>query len=217
MESLDYDFAVSKYSKDDFRYEFVNAYIAYVKEFCNKNIYNCKFERPRNDAKFLNFYIYIENPDPDVQYPIDNPKHEYILAFYEVLKKCSLRGITMDTRIQFILKDILKTMKVTTIAKAWQDIHEQIENLFSECACLSARGIYFYVFIHSDKFEKLLKDEARMKEIKRYTYEAIKRCDKDNVWKYEDYCIKIDTYKIYQEIGGRNYFNSDAMNLCRCI
>ncbi|BBB90975.1 hypothetical protein MAMMFC1_01642 [Methylomusa anaerophila] len=217
MESLDYDFAVSRYSKEDFRYEFVNAYIACVKGLCNKIIYNCKLERPRNDSEFLNFYIYMENPDSNVQYRIDNPKHEYILAFYEVLKKCNLQGITMNTRIQFILKDIVKTMKATAVTKAWKDIHEPIGNLFPECAYLSAWEIYFYVFIQNDKYEKLLADEARMEEIKRYSYKAVKRCDKDNVWKYEEYRIKVDNYKIYHDIGGRNYFNSDAMNLCRCI
>lgn len=217
MESLDYDFAVSRYSKDDFRYEFINAYTAYVEKHCNKVIYNCKFERPRNDAEFMNLYIYMENPDPNIRFRIDNPKHEYILAFYEVLKKCSLRGITMDTRIQFILKDIVKTMKATAVKKAWQDIHEPIKDIFPECMYLSSWGLYFYVFINSDVYEKILKDKERLKEIKRYCYEAVKKYDKDNVWTYEEYHIQLDNYKTYQEIGGRNYFNSDAMNSCFCI
>ncbi|MEN6445239.1 MAG: hypothetical protein ABFC98_04245 [Candidatus Cloacimonas sp.] len=217
MKSLDYDFAVSRYSRTDFRYEFVNAYIAYVKKFYNKFIYNCKLERPRNDAEFLNFYIYMEDPGPEIQYRIENPNHKYILAFYEVLIKCKLQGITKDMRIQFILKDIVEIMKATAVAKAWQEIHEPIEELFPECTYLCSWGRYFYVFIHTEKYEVILKDKARLEEIKKYCFEAVKRYDRDNVWKYEEYRIKVDNDKIYQEIGGGNYFNSDAMNLCRCI
>jgi len=42
----------------------------------------------------------------------------------------------------------------------------------------------------------------------------VKKCDKNIVWTYEEYHIKVDNNKMYQRIGGRNYFNSDAMNLC---
>lgn len=215
-DSLDYDFAVSKYGENDFRYKFINAYTKHVMENYNKVIYNCKVERPDYDSEFLNVYIYLKDLDGDVRGRIDDPSHGFILSFHEVLKTWHLPGITENTSIQFILKDIVKIMKAAPIAKAWHDINKQIGSLFPECARIASWGSCFYVFIHSDKYEQLIENKAKLEGIKKYCYEATKRYDIDNVWKYEEYYILIDNYKTYKEFG-QHFFNSDAMNQCLLI
>lgn len=217
IDSLDYDFAISKYGENDSRYKFINAYTKHVMENYNKVIYNCKVERPRYDSKFLNVYIYLKDLDGDVHGRIDDPAHKFILSFHEVLKTWRLPGITENIRIQFVLKDIVKIMKAAPIAKAWHDINNQICILFPECAHIASWGSCFYVFIHSDKYDQLIKNKAKLEEIKKYCYEATKRYDINNVLKYEEYYILIDNYKTYKEIGGQHFFNSDAMNRCSLI
>lgn len=47
MDSFDYDFAVQKYRKSDFRFKFVKHYMKRIEATYGIQIFNCKFERPR--------------------------------------------------------------------------------------------------------------------------------------------------------------------------
>lgn len=213
IESSDYDFAISRYKEDDFRYEFVKKYIEYIKEKYGVNIFNCKFERPDSYSKFINFYIYLWQADPDIHYRIEDEKNKYIESFYEILKSTKLLGITETTEIQFLVKDILKTMISHSSNKAWNNIHKTIKSIFSEVVVVSYWNT-FYVFINDDDFEKTVLDKEYLNEIRKYCYKATKEYDVDNVLDYSNFHIRIDNYKNYKEIGGQNYFNSDYMFNC---
>ncbi len=63
VESSDYDFAMLNYTKHDFRYEFVESYMKYIKNCYGITVFNCKFERPKTEIDFINFYIYLWEDD----------------------------------------------------------------------------------------------------------------------------------------------------------
>ena len=216
IESSDYDFAVSKYSKDDFRYNFVSKYIEYFKDIYGVDIFNCKFERPDNDSKFINFYIYLWGADPDINYRIEDKNNNYKKVFYEILKNNKLSGITETTYIQFFVKDIFKTMICHSSNCAWRDINNDIKSKFPEVKSINYWNT-FYIFINADNFEKAVSDKNYLNEIRIYCYEAAKKYDIDNVLEYSNFHIRVDNYKNYHEIGGQHYFNSDCMFNCHII
>lgn len=213
IESSDYDFAIYKYKEDDFRYDFVKRYIEYIKKKYSIDIFNCKFERPDSDSKFINFYIYLWQADLDINYRIEDKHNKYIESFYEVLKSTKLLGITETTEIQFLVKDILKTMISHSSNRAWNNIHQTIKSVFQEVVAVSYWNT-FYVFINDDDFEKRSLDKDYLNKIRMYCYKVTKEYDVNNVLDYSNFHIKIDNYKNYKEIGGHNYFNSDYMFNC---
>lgn len=216
MESIDYDFAVHRYNKSDFRFTFISKYIKYFKENINIEIFNCKFERPRNDSNFINFYIYLWKENPDVQYRIEENTKNYVKVFYEILKNNSLPGITETTNVQFLIKNILTTMISHSTSSAWHNIHNSINSVFPKVSKLSYWNV-FYVFINDNDFESVVSDTDYLYEIRLFCYKATKACDMDNVVEFNNFHIRIDNFKNYQSIGGQHYFNSDLMSSCLSV
>ena len=58
VPNLDYEFATARYSNSNFRRAFVDKFIRYVANDSEVEIYNCRFEKPRNEINLINFYIY---------------------------------------------------------------------------------------------------------------------------------------------------------------
>lgn len=213
MESSDYDFATTKYQIHDFRYKFVHEYILYIKVNNNIEIYNCKFNRPKFSSNFINFYIYMKNPDKRLLFTrIEDRNNVYVSSFYEVLKEFRLPAITVNTRIQFIVRDINVVMKAYGYSHAWNWLHNNINKKFLEIESLNYWNTY-YVMIKTEYFHKIIEDKEYLEKIKTYCYKYVKECDADNVWTYEEFHIRFEDYNIYRSLG-QHYFNSDAMFEC---
>lgn len=213
MESGDYDFAKQKYPESDFRCKFVQEYIKHIELIYGIKIYNCKFERPQPDGKFLNFYIYLWEDDPTVYYRIEDPNHFYAKAFYKILNENSLPAVTKELPIQILLKNISRVMHGRVLDLTWHDIHILIKEIFPEIADLNYWSD-FYVFIKKDEYEKVVKTTSRMDQIKEYCYKSATKNDVHHILNFDQFHIRIDNYENYRLIGGYNYFNSDFMFNC---
>ena len=217
MESLDYDFSISRYPDGSPLKAFVDAYITAVKNNIGIHLFNCRFERPRTDSVFLNFYIYLRGVEPlelGIFYVIDdNNNHDLKKIFYEVLKNNKLPAIDADTGIQFWVKNFDDNARNRAVSLAWHDIHDTIKAIYPEVALLSFMS-YFYVFIDEEIYKETSENTALLKEIKEYCYRAVKKQDIANVWNHDNFFIYVDNYKFYKEIGGHHYFNSDYMDKC---
>lgn len=219
MGSLDYNFAVSRYPKDSFCGSFAAAYIRFIKESEQLDIFNCRFERPQVTSNFVNYYIYLKKMDLArlaISYRIGDENHSLIKAFYKVMENNRLPGISEETRIQFLVKNFDQVTKEHSIALAWRSIHKEISAVFPEVAFLSSWTV-FYVFVNENQFERIMSDSAYLEKVRKYCFEATKKCDIDGAWIYKDFHIRIDNYKNYKAIGGQHYFNSDLMSNCAVV
>ena len=216
MESLDYDFSIFRYPEGSQLRKFVESYILTVNNNLGLNIFNCRFEKPQNDASFVNFYIYLSNVDPDtlgIFFHIDDDNHDFIKIFYEVLENNKIPVIDANTNIQFIVRNFENNSKARAMNLAWHDIHNKICTIFPEVVSLSCWN-YLYVFIKNDIFKETVVNIELLEKIKHYCYTATKKHDIDNVWNSENFHIRIDNWKNFEEIGGQHYFNSDSMFDC---
>lgn len=211
--SSDYEFATTRYSKDDFRYTFTSKYMEFVKRVYDTEIANCKFERPRHDSNFINFYIYLWDDEFNLRHRIEDKSSYLIISFYKTLKKHKLPAITEKTRVQFLVKNIKHVMKSRCLDLAWHDIHNEIKEVFREVADLSYWDD-FYVFIDKDLFEQIVENTEYLERIRNYCYNAAKKHDTHHILSYQDFHIRIDNFQKYSSIGGYNYFNSDYMHEC---
>ena len=219
MGGLDYDFSILRYPEDSPLKVFVEAYIVAVNNKLGIDIFNCRFERPQSNSNFLNFYIYLRGIEPDalgIHHRIDDCNHALVKAFYEVLETNELPAIDTDTRLQFLVKNFENNSRDRAINFAWRDIHIEIRTIFPEVASLSNWNV-FYVFIKDNVFEKTIANMEQLKKIKEYCRRATKKHDIDNVWNNDNFYIRIDNSKYYEEIGGQHYFNSDSMFECMTL
>ena len=213
MDSLDYDFSVARYPDSSPLKTFIDSYIIAVKNNLDINIFNCRFEKPVLASGLVNFYIYLKGISPldlGIFYIIDG-NHDLKKIFYEVMQNNKLPAINTNTKVQFILKDFEDNSKNRAIARASGDIRKEIKVLYPEVAEFSFMSC-LYVFIYEDIHAKITADSMYLREIKEYCYNAVKKHDIDNVWNRDNFYIRVDNYKIYKEIGGYNYFNSDCMD-----
>ena len=216
MGSLDYDFSISRYPEESQLRNFVETYILAVNNTLGVNLFNCRFERPRTNVLFVNFYIYLRDVDPNtlgIFFRIEDDSHDLIKIFYEVLENNEIPAIDTKTNIQFIVKNFEDNSKARAINLAWHSIHTKIKTIFPEVVSLSSWN-YLYVFIKNDIFEETIVNIELLEKIKQYCYTVTKKHDIDNVWNSDNFYIRIDNWKNYEEIGGQHYFNSASMFDC---
>lgn len=213
MASIDYDFAIQRYPKTDFRFRFVQEYMKYIKTTYGVEIYNCKFERPRTDCNFLNFYIYFWEDDLTLQFRIEDSNNHFVTAFYKVLKDYPLPAVTEQLRLQFITRNIRRVMFGKILELTWRDIHLSINDSFPEVADLSFWSV-FYVFIKKEAFHEVIENTFKLTQIKEYCFKMAKTHDVHQILDFEQFQIRIDNYDNYHSIGGGNYFRSDYMINC---
>ena len=211
MDSFDYDFAVQKYRKSDFRFKFVKHYMKHIEATYGIQIFNCKFERPRVDSPFLNFFIYLWKDDPTIHYIIEDPQHIFVMAFYKILSENPLPGISKDLHVQFIQKNIRKVMNGKVLRLTWKDIHTTIQDVFPQVAELSYWSV-FYVFIRNEDFKAVEDNILLLDQIKEYCFKMAKKHDEDNILDWDQFQIRVDSNENYN--GGYQYFNSDLMSDC---
>ena len=219
MGSLDYNFSTFHYPEGSPLKNFVDAYISAAKDNLCLEVFNCRFERPRSNSNFVNFYIYLLGVEPnalDIHYRIENSSHDLIKIFYEVLKRNELPAINTDIKLQFLVKNFENNSRGRAIYFAWHDIHREIQSVFPNVVSLSNWSV-FYVFIEEVAFESVIANVEYLKRIKEYCYKATKKHDIDGVWNSDNFSIRVDNWKHYNAIGGQHYFNSDSMFECMML
>lgn len=216
MESSDYEFAIAKYDSQDFRYQFVQKYAEIMSKEYGLEVYNCKFERPREDSAFVNFYVYVWENAPDVKYRVDDTKNRFYMAFVKTMSEVKLEGLNQESRVQVILKNIYNVMYGKILNSLWYDIHKSISGKFFEIELLSYWS-NLYVFLSDEHYNNILEDTNRLQEIKRYCYEVALRFDLHKILDYDKFQIRVDNIKNYRAIGGQHYYNSDCMFDCPLI
>ncbi len=215
MDSLDYNFATAQYEPSDFRAVFIKEYIKNLQKKTGISIYNCRFNRPRADANFLNFYIYLlhtKQEDLGIKYRIEDSNNIFVECFYKTIKKRELIAVTQKTDIQFIVKSFEEVAKEHSLSLTWKYINKPILTKFKEIRHLTFWNC-FYVLIADEKFEEMITDKIYLNTIKMFLFDATKRWDNHNVWVLNDFQIRIDKYSTYINYG-QHYFNSDAMTDC---
>lgn len=217
MKSLDYEFATQKYKEDDFRYIFTNQYIEYVFKNLGIKLYNCKFSRPMPDSNFLNFYIYYFDELQTKEYRLEDMNDLMILAFYEVLENNKLPGITPTTRIQFMQKSIKSIMLAHIVVLACKDIEKNIKTVFPQVASVSFWESTPYIFIAEESFNTLIENTKYLHSLKEYCYNHVKKYDKYNHLRFEEFHIRVEDYGRYSSIGGFFYYRSDYMTDCLLV
>lgn len=216
IECGDYEFATTIYHKKDFRYRFVQAYIKYIKQTYNINIYTCKFERPRNNSDFINFYIYLYQDEVVYRYRIDDKNDMYVTAFYNILQEYPLPLIDKDFHLQFMIKNISSVMYDKILKETLYEIRESIKTEFIEVENITHWNT-LYVFIKADYFDNLIQDINFLLKIKEFCFQSALRHNPDDILKERTFSIRVENYAIYKSIGGQHYFNSDAMFDCLTI
>ncbi|MEG0366718.1 MAG: hypothetical protein RR585_07770 [Coprobacillus sp.] len=216
IECSDYDFATTLYPKKDFRYDFVEAYIKYIKNTYNIDIYTCKFERPKNTSDFINFYIYLYQDEVKYRYRIEDKNDIYVTSFYKVLKEYPLPVIDENFHLQFLIKNISSVMYDKVLKETFYDIRESINKEFIEIESITHWNT-LYIFIKEEYFDKLIQDTDYLLKIKDYCFQSALKHNPDDVLKDHTFSIRIENYAIYKSIGGQHYFNSDYMFDCLAI
>jgi hypothetical protein len=216
MESSDYDFAIAKYNNQDFRYKFVRKYAEIMRIEYGIEVYNCKFERPRDDSKFVNFYVYVWENDPDVNYRVDDTNNRFYLAFVKSMSKISINGLNQKSRVQVILKNINNVMYGKILDNVWHDINKTIQVKFPKVNMLSYWS-NLYLFISDEQYNKIFDNMDRLQMIKKYCYEVALKYDVHKILDYDKFKIRVDNIENYRSIGGQHYFNSDYMFDCPLI
>lgn len=216
MESSDYEFATAEYNSQDFRYRFVQKYSEIMRKEYGLEVYNCKFERPREDSAFVNFYVYVWENDPNVKYRVDDRKNRFYMAFVKTMSEVKIQGLNQESRVQVILKNIYNVMYGKILNNVWHDINKTIHRKFPEIELLSYWS-NLYVFLSDEHYHNILDDTNRLQEIKRYCYEVALKYDVHKILDYEKFKIRVDNIGNYRAIGGQHYYNSDCMFDCPLI
>lgn len=210
MPSLDYDFAVSKYKKDDFRFAFIERLKSLAMDKYKTEIYNCKLQTPGGSPDLVNVYFYMWEDDDTVDYRIENKRHYLIELFNEVNKQKPLIGFSQNIKWQFFVVNIKRVMR----SKAVSDAVEKIKVKINKGRYITNWDDIIYWFV-DDTRENI--DKFNYLDIRQQCYKIVKKYDKHGVLDYDSFHLKVDEYNIYSSIGGYNYFKSDYMFSCRLV
>lgn len=218
IPSLDYPFATEFYDKSDNRYKVVKTFENLIWETKKIKVYNCKIENIniKNVNNTYNVYIYLKDIKKTLgnEYsPLFHRNEDFIKLFYEALKECpikELEGKKLNPNGIFIL-DFLTCARCYAINKAYKEIENAIKKRNPTIEFIIIWDETIYMFFHRrEGLEEFLKED--IVAFKNFCYNIIEPFDTDCVWKADNLTFMLDIYKNYRTIGGRNYFNSDAMS-----
>jgi len=210
---LDYPFATEFYNSDDFRYKFVQEYKKLIKDAKGIDVFNCKIQTPTISPDILNVYIYVHDRSAVMgkEYRKLFPDSlGWLDLFYLALETVPLKEIT-DKTVRIFIEDFPLCSKAYSANESLSVLNKSVPIKFKDCISISISNTTIYIFLTDDSAIENLIVEKMAEPLKQMCYNAVKACDIDNVWSYEDFHIRIDTYDHYKKHGIFNYFNSDEM------
>lgn len=218
VPSLDYPYAKEFYPENDERYLLVKEFENLILQTNGLRIFNCKIGRPTflqvELADVFNVYVYFLDRAQAVgegyNY-LSSENEDYIELFKTALQKYPY-GPAKDIPIQVFVEDFSLVAKSYAVSKAETELKQRLSEEYSGFSSLSYWDACPYIFLQSEASVEVFNNTASSEELKHICFEVIKKYDADDIWKYEDFRVRIDTQKHYDDYGGyQNYFNSDAM------
>lgn len=215
MPSLDYLFAKEFYDQSDSRYNFVKYFKKIILEKMSIEVYNCKIENVNTSDNYYNVYVYLYDLksiiDNETNY-LDNVNKKFEDLFYKALKEYPIKELEQKKLNQngIFLIDFFRCARCNAISRAFNEIEMAIKKSYSQVDFITYFDDIIYVFFQNqEKMDEFLKGDIIT--FKNLCYKAIKPYDLENVFDTNKLTFMLDILNNYTSIGGRNYFNSDAM------
>ena len=228
--SLDYPFASEFYSKGDCRYRLMELYKSMVKEEIGVEPYNCKIYIPymgeHNEIYNVILYFWdiqeVITPEKYDKYFEDTfIKHKesrFTKIFYDALKQCPLNELgTMELNPNGVFVEGYKERSLAyTASLAEKELNQLWTSLYPQITFTTRWDSVYYLFFNTiEDIEKFV--EENTDDFKKKTYNVMKKYDRDDLCTMENSSFILDLLGNYESIGGRNYFNSDAMDGLKSI
>lgn len=216
--SLDYPYAKEFYVEKDARYLLVKEFENLILLTKGLRIFNCKIGYPSfmqiQVTQVFNVHVYFVNRAQAVgegyNY-LSSINEDYIELFKTALQKYPYEP-AKDKPIQVFLEDFSLVAKSYAVTKAETELKQRLSEEYADLSSISYWETCPYIFLQTEASVELLKNTASSDRLKHTCFDIIKIYDADDVWKYEDFRVRIDTQKHYDECGGSmGYFRSDAM------
>lgn len=212
----DFLFASEFYSVKDFRYEFIDQYKQALLQVLNKKIYNCRIEENIDYPNILEVYVYLDDCREkiefvDIKVQQGNP---FIVSFFEVLHKCPLPDLKLY-RFRFHILNINIRKMSYMLEDFYSEINDMLPKKFSQINNIDIWNGRLYVFIKDGFSLKKLKEKGVFEDIRREIFINIKQKGGYEL-QYDEFHISVDEAETAKQLG-RNYFNSDAMEICEMI
>ncbi|MHB8077581.1 hypothetical protein [Desulfosporosinus fructosivorans] len=215
MPSLDYQFAKEFYGPSDSRYKLIQYFDNLIWETKKIRMYNCKIEIIETAENLYNVYLYfcdLKKTLGNDYKPFFNENTDFIVLFYKALKECPVAELN-DKKLNsngIFVKDFQTCARSYAINNALPKFEHAIKKRYPTIEFLTVWDQTIYLFFHDrGELEKFL--EGDIPAFKKFCYDIIKPFDIENVWETSKLAFMLDIYENYRSIGGRNYFNSDAM------
>lgn len=224
----DYPFASDFYPKNDCRYPLTELYKSMVKERTGVAPHNCKISIPHMGKGIYNVYLYfldirqVFTPEEYNKFQSDMlmPDKEsfFTLLFKDAIKQYpieQLNGLRINPNGVFV-EDFRKRSLAYTISMAEAKLKKMWSSKYPQIVYTTRWENSLYLFFNAiDALNQFAENNSA--GFKKISYNIIKKYDKDGLCSVEALDFILDLQANYESIGGRNYFNSDAMNGLKII
>ena len=224
----DYLFASDFYPTKDCRYLLSELFKSKVKDKTGVAPYNCKFSIPNMSKGMFNVYLYfwdirdLFTLQEYHKFWVDTLMHHkenyFTRLFNDAIKQYpikQLNGMKLNPNGVFVEDYRVRSLAYTAdraeneLTKLWAEKYPQIVYTTRWDSAL-------YLFFNTiDILNQFIENDSA--EFKNSSYDVIKKYDKDGFYTIEILGFTLDLLENYKRIGGRNYFNSDAMNGLKSI
>ncbi len=216
MPSLDYPFAKEFYEPSDSRYKLAKVFENLIWETNKIKIYNCKIEIVKTTDNLYNIYLYfcdLRKTLGEDYKPLFNKNKDFIVLFNKALNECPIKeldGKKLNPNGIFV-EDVLTCARCYAIGTASKEIEPALKKHYPAIVFLTFWDETIYLFFQDrEDIEDFLKGD--IVAFKKFCYDIIEPFDAERVWEVGNLTFMLDIYENYRSIGGRNYFNSDAMS-----
>jgi hypothetical protein len=225
--SLDYPFASEFYNKEDCRYQLTELYKSMVKEEIGVEPYNCKIYTPNigEHNTIYNVILYfwdIEKVFTTKEYFentfIQHKESRFTKIFYDALKQCPLNELDkLKLNPNGVFVEGYKERSLAyTASLAEKELNQLWTLLYPQIAYTTRWDSVYYLFFNTIEAIDRFVEESSV-DFKKKSYDVMKKYDRDDLCTMENSSYILDLLGNYESIGGRNYFNSDAMDGLKSI
>lgn len=224
----DYAFASDFYPKHDCRYPLTELYKFNVKEKTGVSPYNCKISIFNMDSGFYNVYLYFwdirevftfeEYHEFRMHTLMRREENYFTLLFNDAMEQYpikQLNNMRLNPNGVFVEDFRVRSLSYTAdraendLKRLWASKYPQI--VFTT-RWDSALYLFFDTIYALNQFVE--NDSAEFKES---SCDVLKKYDNDGFCNIKAHSFILDLLENYKNIGGRNYFNSDAMDGLKII
>ncbi len=209
MPSLDYPFVTSFYPSDVPRYALKQEFERLLWHHKKIQIYNCKFQTPRISPQLLNVYVYLY--DSEIVIHNNEENEDFLELFKTALKTVPIIQATSKISRVF-LEDYSRCSKAHSLEQSAMELKNELHKNYSFFEDVSIWLDCAYVFFSNKEYNKIRFDSGRKEKLRQLCYNIVKKYDLDNIWSYDEFHLRLDSQKHYDQYPGRHYFNSDAMD-----